>query len=85
MRNSSNHGRQDSGPGTTKHYLTAARAEEKADRGKYDMFDKKRPGLPGWLMDKIAEEKLTGGYDTRKKNLCPNCFTYKSVNGSCGC
>jgi len=40
---------------------------------------------PGWLLDKLAEEKLKGGYNTRKDNLCTGCYQYKSVNGSCGC
>lgn len=79
------HGQQDAGPGTTKHYPIAARAEELASRGRYDMFGKKRPALPGWLMDKLAEEKRTGGYNVKRSNLCPNCFTYKSTNGACNC
>jgi hypothetical protein len=41
--------------------------------------------VPGWLLDKIAEEKLTGGYDIRRSNQCPTCFEARSVNGTCAC
>jgi hypothetical protein len=40
---------------------------------------------PGWVLDRIAERKLTGGFSTKKANLCADCNTYKSVNGSCLC
>jgi hypothetical protein len=40
---------------------------------------------PGWLLDKLAEEKLTGGFNTRRSNQCETCFTAKSVNGTCNC
>lgn len=47
---------------------------------------------PAWLLDKIADEKLTGGYKrytgkgrNRKSNMCERCYTVKSVNGTCGC
>lgn len=44
---------------------------------------------PGWLLDKIATEKMTGGYRRFKKNgesnVCDKCYTTKSVNGTCGC
>jgi len=48
-----------------------------------DKQNKRTP--PGWLLDKIAEEKLYGGYDTSKSNFCNGCFTYKSVNNTCNC
>ena len=44
-----------------------------------------KSSVPGWLLDKIAEEKLTGRYNTKRSNICSNCFTAKSVNGTCGC
>lgn len=40
---------------------------------------------PQHVLDKIADQKLSGGYKTYKSNICPNCFEAKSVNGSCGC
>jgi|tagenome__1003787_1003787.scaffolds.fasta_scaffold20807837_3 hypothetical protein len=79
------HGVGDSGPGTTKHYLVAARIEEVASRGKYDMFGKKRPAPSGDYLDRVAEQKLSGGFNLRKSNLCDRCWTYKSTNGKCGC
>lgn len=41
--------------------------------------------FPGGMDDDEAELKLTGGFDTRKSNICPRCFTTRSQNGSCGC
>ena len=40
---------------------------------------------PGWVLDKIAHLKLTGGFSIRKSNRCPACFQCRSVNGACGC
>jgi len=40
---------------------------------------------PQWVLDRMAEEKITGGYRTRKDNLCDRCHTYRSVNGACEC
>lgn len=39
----------------------------------------------GWLLDKMAEEKLTGKYNVRRSNKCSTCNTFRSVNGSCMC
>ena len=44
-----------------------------------------RRSLPGWLLDKIADEKFLAGWDTRRSNQCPTCFEFRSVNGSCAC
>jgi hypothetical protein len=44
-----------------------------------------KKNIPFFLIDKIADEKLTGRYNTKKSNLCDSCFTYKSKNGSCNC
>ncbi len=67
---------------------------------KFDMFRNKRPSPPQWLLDKIADEKLTQGYErtrterseqngrvTKKRisNQCTECFQLRSVNGTCGC
>lgn len=47
---------------------------------------------PGWLLDRIAEEKLSGGYKIRpnrkgvvRNPVCPNCFVAKALNGGCTC
>jgi hypothetical protein len=40
---------------------------------------------PMWVLDRIADEKFSGGFDVRKSNVCPNCFEARSVNGACGC
>jgi hypothetical protein len=47
---------------------------------------------PEWLLDKIADEKLTGGYRIRpnrkgkvRNPVCPDCYEARSTNGSCMC
>jgi hypothetical protein len=40
---------------------------------------------PGWLLERLAEEKLTGGYSNRKNPVCPECHLRKANNRSCGC
>lgn len=35
--------------------------------------------------EEIFQEKLTGGYNTKRSNRCERCFTAKSANGSCNC
>lgn len=41
------------------------------------------------IADEQAEKKLTGGFRRFKKNgesnVCPDCFTTKSANGTCNC
>jgi hypothetical protein len=37
------------------------------------------------MADKQADLKLSGGYNTRKSNICGKCYTAKSVNGTCNC
>ena len=81
----------------TKHFITAARAEQRWDRMDW-VTNELRPSIPGWLIDQLATEKLTGGYamtvtsgrkigGTKKKvsNRCDGCYQLKSVNGTCGC
>ena len=47
-------------------------------------FDK--PTMPpSWVMDRIAEESLTGKYDVSPGNICPDCYTARAVSGSCFC
>lgn len=49
----------------------------------------KRPMPSQALLDRVADEKMTGNYRLRLKNgqnnVCTECFETKSVNGSCGC
>jgi hypothetical protein len=35
--------------------------------------------------DEKADLKLTGGFNVKKSNICPECFQAKSKNGTCGC
>jgi hypothetical protein len=35
--------------------------------------------------DKQADDKLSGGFNTGKNNICPTCKEARSVNGMCGC
>jgi hypothetical protein len=35
--------------------------------------------------DDAADRAFDGGYDLAKSNLCGDCFTYKSANGTCNC
>lgn len=54
--------------------------------------DAERCPPPPWVLDRIAEEKLFGGFKlktgkgrNRKSNVCPDCFVTKSLDGSCNC
>ena len=47
-------------------------------------FEGHRPP-PQWVLDRIADEKFTGGYDISPANICQSCFTAKSDNGKCWC
>lgn len=37
------------------------------------------------VLDKMAEQSLTGGWDIRRANVCADCWQAKSANGLCGC
>ncbi len=45
----------------------------------------KRPMPSQDLLDRTADEKMTGNWNVRKSNICTECFETKSVNGSCSC
>lgn len=45
--------------------------------------ERRRP--PWFVIDREAERKLTGGFRTAPSNICPECFTTRSTNGTCGC
>ena len=40
---------------------------------------------PQWVLDRIADESITGKYDISPENICGECFLARSVNGTCGC
>ncbi len=40
---------------------------------------------PSWVMDRLAEESITGKYDVSPSNICGSCFTARSGNGTCFC
>jgi hypothetical protein len=45
-----------------------------------------RPSMPPqWVLDKVAEESITGKYNVKRSNLCERCYQYRSANGTCGC
>ncbi len=39
--------------------------------------------IPQEVQDLEAERKLTGGFTTTKRNLCPRCFCYRPKNRAC--
>lgn len=47
------------------------------------------PGdLVKWDARDVVHAECPGadaGHDTPKTGLCPECFTYRAVNGACGC
>lgn len=40
---------------------------------------------PQWLLDRLAEESITGKYDVSASNICDVCFTARSTSGTCFC
>jgi len=40
---------------------------------------------PQWVLDRIADETITGKYDVSPSNICPSCFTARSASGTCFC
>ncbi len=50
--------------------------------------DRKAQAMPPqWVLDKIANQSITGGYKIGKKraNVCERCYSKRSVNGTCLC
>jgi hypothetical protein len=41
--------------------------------------------FPGAILDIIEDQKLSGGFNTKRSNQCQTCFQVKSVNGACAC
>lgn len=46
---------------------------------------KPHQGPPSWVLDRLADEKFTGGYDVGPDNICGKCWQARSANGKCGC
>lgn len=43
-----------------------------------------RPAAPpAWVLDREAERQMSGGFDTRRSNLCKVHHVSKAVNGAC--
>jgi len=40
---------------------------------------------PSWVLDRLAEETITGKFDASPSNVCQSCWMARSVNGVCGC
>lgn len=40
---------------------------------------------PNWVLDLIAEETITGKYNTAPSNLCSECFVFRSSSKGCWC
>lgn len=45
----------------------------------------RKPFVSQATIDRLAEEELTGKFNTHKSNLCGGCYTYRSNNGTCLC
>ena len=48
-------------------------------------FNQEWSGPPQYVLDRLAEEKITGKYDVSASNICGSCFTARSSNGTCFC
>lgn len=70
-------------------YGTRLRARTDPQHPCNKSFGFKPPNLPDEYKDRIAEkefqQKLTGGYNTKRSNRCETCFQCRSANGTCGC
>jgi hypothetical protein len=69
-------------------YASRLRAEQVQQ--KIGNWPGSKRSMPEWMLDAIAEKKLTGGYQIRPKRngvvrnpVCPNCNIAKSNSGSC--
>lgn len=70
-------------------YGTRLRARKDPQHPCNKSFGHRPPNLPEEYRDRIAEkefqQKLTGGFNTKKSNRCDTCFQYRSANQTCGC
>ncbi len=60
-------------------------ARSKTQQPRLDMFGDKLPQPSEAILEKIAHQKLTLGYNIKKNNRCDKCYTFKSNNGVCMC
>jgi hypothetical protein len=70
----------------TMNFVTAARYDAShgvPDRKSRDFGFSGGNVPPAAVLDRIADEKFSGGFKLVKKNLCPKCFLYRPVNGAC--
>jgi len=63
----------------------ASRLRAVADQKGRPNWPNEKKVIPGWLIEKIWLEKLTGGFDCKKSNICQTCFVARSSAGSCNC
>jgi hypothetical protein len=47
--------------------------------------DAKTTCPPQWVLDLMADRKMSGGFNIKRSNQCPTCFQVRSKNGACGC
>lgn len=76
------------GPSPLRAKMTAyaARPYTDAQRMNYERCECEPRFMPSPArLDREADLKLSGGYKTAKSNICPECFTARSVNGTCCC
>jgi hypothetical protein len=69
---------------STIHFTSYARYEASKNINQCECFATKR-FIDEATLEKIAHQRLTGGFDIRKKNRCSTCNTFKSKNGECLC
>lgn len=48
-------------------------------------FGEVRTSPPSWVLDKIAEETLTGGFSRKANAICGTCGAMKTTRGVCFC
>lgn len=66
--------------------LTTNKSDIATDyRRKNPEYGSRRVSIPGWLLDKMADDKMNQGYSKKKNPVCNKCFTQKSISGNCNC
>lgn len=55
------------------------------DNNHTNMYVKNKVYISTDMIDMIAEEKYSQGYNLKRSNLCKKCNMYKYMNGSCNC
>jgi len=57
---------------------------EQRQMGNWTDYTAKRTP-PRWLLDKIAEETITGKWNVKRYNRCDECNTFRASSGACNC